>query len=98
VLPRHLDAHVDTTSWSLPPVFAWLAQHGPVAPDELLRTFNCGVGMVAIVDAAAADAALALLAARDVAAWRLGGVGAGAGGGQVHLEGDGPRPAACSKC
>jgi phosphoribosylformylglycinamidine cyclo-ligase len=94
VLPRHLDAHVDTTSWTLPPVFAWLAQRGPVAPDELLRTFNCGVGMVAIVDASAADAALALLAARDVAAWRLGGVGAGAGGGQVHLVGDGPRPGA----
>jgi phosphoribosylformylglycinamidine cyclo-ligase len=94
VLPRHLDAHVDTSSWTLPPVFAWLAQRGPVEPDELLRTFNCGVGMVAIVDASAADAALALLAARDVAAWRLGEVGAGAGGGQVHLVGDGPEPEA----
>jgi phosphoribosylformylglycinamidine cyclo-ligase len=94
VLPRHLDANVDTASWVLPPVFAWLAQHGPVERDELLRTFNCGVGMVAFVDASAADAALELLAARDVDAWRLGEVGAGVGGGQVHLEGDGPRPEA----
>jgi phosphoribosylformylglycinamidine cyclo-ligase len=92
VLPRHLDAEVDTTSWTLPPIFAWLAQHGPVALPELLRTFNCGVGMVALVDASAADEALALLAARDVVAWPLGVVGAG--GGQARFTGEGPRPQA----
>jgi phosphoribosylformylglycinamidine cyclo-ligase len=90
VLPRHLDAQVDTLSWTLPPVFAWLAQQGPVERTELLRTFNCGVGMVALVAASAAEEALALLAARGVAAWRLGAVGAGEGGGQVHLVGGGP--------
>jgi phosphoribosylformylglycinamidine cyclo-ligase len=92
VLPRHLDARIDTLSWTLPPVFAWLAERGPVERSELLRTFNCGVGMVAIVAASAAEDALALLAGRGVAAWRLGEVGTGDGGGQVQLVGDGPRP------
>jgi hypothetical protein len=46
----------------------------PVADDELWRTFNCGVGMVAVVDAADADRAVEVLAARDVDAWRLGTV------------------------
>jgi phosphoribosylformylglycinamidine cyclo-ligase len=93
VLPAHLDATVDTTSWTLPPIFAWLAEHGPVATDELLRTFNCGVGMVALVAAEAAEDALALLASRGVDAWRLGTVSALAGTGRVHLAGGGPRPA-----
>jgi phosphoribosylformylglycinamidine cyclo-ligase len=74
VLPDHLDVEVDTDSWALPEVFRWLAERGPVADDELWRTFNCGVGMVAVVDAADADRAVEVLAARDVDAWRLGTV------------------------
>jgi phosphoribosylaminoimidazole (AIR) synthetase len=51
----------DWTSWALPPVFAWMAERGGVAQDELRRTFNCGVGMVLIVPADEADGALASL-------------------------------------
>lgn len=56
VLPRGLRAHVDTAAWRLPPAFAWLRETGHIAPEELARTFNCGIGMAVI--AAPADAAI----------------------------------------
>ncbi|MCR9125099.1 MAG: phosphoribosylformylglycinamidine cyclo-ligase [Rhodobacteraceae bacterium] len=57
ILPEGLGARIDLTAWRLPPVFAWLAQTGGIAGDEMLKTFNCGIGMVAVV---AADRATAL--------------------------------------
>jgi phosphoribosylformylglycinamidine cyclo-ligase len=50
-----LTARFDLTSWKLPPVFRWLSEAGNVAPEEMLRTFNCGIGMVVVT--AAEDAA-----------------------------------------
>jgi phosphoribosylformylglycinamidine cyclo-ligase len=59
VLPPGLGAAL-TAGWPMPPVFGWLARQGRIAPDEMLRVFNCGVGMALIVrDAAAATATLA---------------------------------------
>ena len=59
VLPEGLAAVLDGTAWPVPPVFAWLARTGGVAPAELLRVFNCGIGMALVVtDAAAATALL----------------------------------------
>jgi len=49
VLPEHLSASIDLTTWKLPNVFAWLQQAGKVPTDEMLRTFNCGIGMVLVV-------------------------------------------------
>ncbi|CAD6185322.1 unnamed protein product [Caenorhabditis auriculariae] len=40
---------IDCASWPLPEIFQWLACHGPVSPTEMLKTFNCGIGMVLIV-------------------------------------------------
>lgn len=48
VLPPNTAARIDLNSWTLPPVFSWLAGKGPIEPLELLRTFNCGVGMTLI--------------------------------------------------
>ncbi len=48
VLPAHLAAHIDLTSWTPPAVFAWLAKAGRLNNTEMLRTFNCGIGMVVI--------------------------------------------------
>lgn len=79
VLPDGLGATVDVGSWEWPPVFRWLAEHGPVADDEMWRTFNCGVGMVAIVPATAADGAVRHLADRGVPSWVMGEVVAGSG-------------------
>jgi len=57
VLPHGCRALIDPTAWPRPPVFQWLEETGPVAPAEMLRTFNCGIGMVVI---AAPDAAVAI--------------------------------------
>lgn len=53
-----LSAVLDGAAWPTPPVFPWLAQTGQVAPDEMLRTFNCGVAMVAVVSPTNADTVL----------------------------------------
>ncbi len=49
VLPDDLAAEIDATRWPLPPVFRWLAETAKIARPEMARTFNCGIGMVAIV-------------------------------------------------
>jgi phosphoribosylformylglycinamidine cyclo-ligase len=73
-MPAGLDARVDDSSWTWPPVFRWLAEQGPVPRPEMLRTFNCGVGMVVVLAPAAVAVARAVLAERGVAAWVLGTV------------------------
>ncbi|MFT4560634.1 MAG: phosphoribosylformylglycinamidine cyclo-ligase [Gammaproteobacteria bacterium] len=51
VLPAGTVANIDLDTWQLPSIFSWLGRTGPVEPVELLRTFNCGIGMVLIVQA-----------------------------------------------
>ncbi|HEY2132485.1 MAG TPA: AIR synthase-related protein, partial [Acetobacteraceae bacterium] len=59
MLPEGTRAVIDAAAWKLPPVFAWLAQAGNVAAEEMLRVFNCGLGMVlAVTDARAARGVL----------------------------------------
>ncbi|MBY5783367.1 phosphoribosylformylglycinamidine cyclo-ligase [Rhizobium leguminosarum] len=61
VLPKHLAAEIDLAAVEVPPVFSWLAKTGGVESKEMLRTFNCGVGMIAVVageNVAAVSAAL----------------------------------------
>jgi phosphoribosylformylglycinamidine cyclo-ligase len=55
VLPNNLAVEVDCASWQMPPVFKWLAQIGGMQNTEMLRTFNCGVGMIAVVAASDVD-------------------------------------------
>jgi phosphoribosylformylglycinamidine cyclo-ligase len=55
ILPAGLGATIDLDAWPLPPVFGWLAKAGGVAEAEMLRTFNCGIGMVAVADPARAE-------------------------------------------
>ena len=55
VLPDGLGAQIDLDAWTLPPVFRWLADTGGLAQAELLKTFNAGIGMVLVVDAARAE-------------------------------------------
>lgn len=71
-LPDHLAARVDMASWERPPLFALLAESGPVEESEMRRTFNLGVGMVAVVAPDAADAVLAAARAGGGEAWHLG--------------------------
>jgi phosphoribosylformylglycinamidine cyclo-ligase len=63
ILPKHLGVGIDLARVPVLPVFKWLADQGRVAELELLRTFNCGVGMVAIVEAGAVQAVSEVLSA-----------------------------------
>ncbi len=58
VLPPNTAAVLDTASWPRPAVMRWLAERGGVAPDEMLRVFNCGIGMALVVDDPLAATAL----------------------------------------
>ena len=72
VLPEEVAVELDLDAFSPQPVFSWLAATGGVDEAEMLRTFNCGFGMVAFVAAAAADQALAALAANGLAPKPIG--------------------------
>ena len=67
-------------SWEIPPIFGWLQSRGNVADAELLRTFNCGVGMIFVVPSEAAGATLELLGKHGERAWIAGEIVAGGSG------------------
>jgi phosphoribosylformylglycinamidine cyclo-ligase len=79
VLPRHLDAAIELGSWPVPRLFDVLRRAGRVPTDDLLRTFNVGVGMVAIVPEREAGAFAAHLRARSEEFWTIGRVVPGSG-------------------
>jgi phosphoribosylformylglycinamidine cyclo-ligase len=74
VLPDGLGVSIDLTRVPVLPVFKWLTASGGIAEHEMLRTFNCGIGMVAIVDADSADAVADVLIAAGETVVRLGRV------------------------
>jgi phosphoribosylformylglycinamidine cyclo-ligase len=89
VLPPGLQAQVDRASWSPLPIFGVLARAGGIGRDQLEPTFNLGVGMVAVVSAGYAEAALQLLAASGLPAWQLGEISPGSASEErVRLSGD----------
>jgi len=88
VLPEGTVAVIRAGSWPVPPVFAWLARTGGVVPEEMLRVFNCGIGMTLVVEAGKAEAAIALLAEHGETAHRIGTIEAGEGPEpEVRMEG-----------
>ncbi len=74
VIPAGLEAVLDRTTWALPEMVSTIGRLGQVARPELERTFNCGVGMVAIMPQDGVAAALALLGERGIQAWVAGEV------------------------
>ncbi len=74
VLPADCGVELDAATWTAPPIFGWLQQQGKIADEEMARTFNCGIGMVAIVDPAAADKTMQAFAAKDETAMAIGRV------------------------
>ncbi|HZG95885.1 MAG TPA: phosphoribosylformylglycinamidine cyclo-ligase [Mycobacteriales bacterium] len=88
VVPDGLVAVVDRRTWAVPPVFHLVRDRGRVEQAEMERTFNQGIGMVAVVPADDADRTLAVLSHRHVPAWVVGEVVAGSGG--SRLEGSHP--------
>ncbi|SHG76537.1 phosphoribosylformylglycinamidine cyclo-ligase [Cognatiyoonia sediminum] len=74
VLPEGCGASIKLDAWYLPPVFKWLAQVGGMAEAEMLKTFNAGIGMVLVVEAAKADDLTELLTEMGEAVYRIGEV------------------------
>ncbi|WP_151719965.1 phosphoribosylformylglycinamidine cyclo-ligase [Gemmobacter serpentinus] len=79
VLPEGLACEIDLSSWALPPVFRWLAETAGMSEPELLKTFNCGIGMMLVVRADRAAEVSALLEAEGETVVQLGRVIAGEG-------------------
>jgi len=80
VLPEGAHAQVEADAWLLPPLFAWLQAGGSIEPRELARTFNCGMGMIAIVAPAEVDAVTAALTAAGEQVHRIGAITPGTRG------------------
>ena len=74
VVPEHLGIALDSSSWTLPPVFEWLRREGNVAREEMFRTFNCGIGYTLIVAASASASTIGALAALGLEAVAIGEV------------------------
>ncbi|MCB2093574.1 MAG: phosphoribosylformylglycinamidine cyclo-ligase [Rhodobacteraceae bacterium] len=79
VLPEGLGAEIDLATWPLPPVFRWLAETGRLSEAELLKTFNAGIGMVAVVAADRAAALTSLLESLGETVFAIGHVQEGQG-------------------
>lgn len=79
VIPEGLACAIDLSSWTLPPVFRWLATTANMAEAELLKTFNCGIGMILVVAPDRAEAIAALLAGMGETVVTLGHVVPGEG-------------------
>jgi phosphoribosylformylglycinamidine cyclo-ligase len=79
VLPDGIGAHVDLGAWRAPAVFGWLMQGGALDEAEMLRTFNCGIGLVLVVAAEGADAVAGVLEAAGEAPIRIGELEPGRG-------------------
>jgi phosphoribosylformylglycinamidine cyclo-ligase len=72
VLPKGVQARIDPTRWPRPPIFGWLQRRGGISDDEMLRVFNCGIGMVLIVPADEASDILDRVQALGERAYRIG--------------------------
>ncbi|WP_238364558.1 phosphoribosylformylglycinamidine cyclo-ligase [Mesobacterium pallidum] len=79
VLPEGMGATIDLGAWQLPGVFGWLQQVGGIAEGEMLKTFNCGIGMILVVEPARAEALAALLREAGEEVCTLGTVTGGEG-------------------
>jgi phosphoribosylformylglycinamidine cyclo-ligase len=81
VLPEGVTAEIERNGWSRPPVFGWLQEEGSVPEEDMIRTFNCGIGMAVVVPADAADRAEALFREQGETVYRIGRISARAEGG-----------------
>ena len=87
VLPAGTIARIDLSNLIVPPVFRWLASVGAVAPEEMLRAFNCGVGMAVVVPVERAEEVADAFAAAGETVIRLGVIEPGTGAAHVVYDG-----------
>ena len=80
ILAPEIHAEIDINSWKEDPIFSWLAISGNISTEEMRRTFNCGIGMVIVVDQNDTKKTLDLLKSYSETAWKIGKISSGAGG------------------
>jgi len=86
VMPENTRAQINANSWELPEVFKWLQQQGNIEDLEMHRTFNCGIGMVLIVNEEDADMAIDVLNKAGESAFNLGQITSSNGPADVIIE------------
>ncbi|EIC20407.1 phosphoribosylformylglycinamidine cyclo-ligase [Thiorhodovibrio frisius] len=86
VMPPNTKAIIDLSSWTLPPVFAWLQQQGGILDAEMRRTFNCGVGLLVLLPPERTDEALAAFNKAGEQAWVIGRIDANQGAPEVRYN------------
>ncbi len=86
VMPENTRAQLDINSWQLPDVFKWLQQQGNIEELEMHRTFNCGIGMVLVVNEEDADTAIDVLNKAGESAFKLGKITSSSGAPDVIIE------------
>jgi phosphoribosylformylglycinamidine cyclo-ligase len=86
VVPEPLGIAIDGGAWPLPPVFDWLQREGKVAREEMLRTFNCGIGFALIVQRDQAAITLQTLETLGLSAWTIGAVEPARGDERVRIS------------
>ena len=79
ILKNTIQAEININSWKQGPVFDWLSIAGKISPDEMRKTFNCGVGMVVIVEQSDLNSTLDILNKTGEVAWKLGEITSGKG-------------------
>ncbi len=80
ILPAHLHAHIEADAWEQPRLMAFLQAQGGIEPEEMARTFNCGIGMAVVVAAGDADHVTAELTAAGETVHRIGTIAEGTKG------------------
>jgi phosphoribosylformylglycinamidine cyclo-ligase len=84
VLPGNLGLAIDTRSWRRPAVFKWLQQNGGIDEQDMLRTFNCGIGMVMLARKENVEGLISAAAGHDIECHVIGEVTDGSGSQQVQ--------------
>ena len=88
ILPEGLHAHVNADLWPQPRLMAFLQAQGHIEPEEMARTFNCGIGMAVVVGESVADQVISELQATGETVHRIGQIASGAKGCTVSGTGD----------
>ena len=84
ILPNNCDVIIKTNTWEQPEIFRWIQSQGNISADEMLRTFNCGIGMVLIIEQNDLNEILDTLAQLDCDSYHIGHVDKGSG--QIVLK------------
>jgi len=80
ILNSDIHAEIDINSWEASPIFDWLATSGGISNEEMRKTFNCGIGMIIVVNDQDTKETLNLLESCNEAAWKIGTIKEGSGG------------------